>query len=98
MGTKTVRRELQDAIQAGNFERAFILIPEFRGELSRELASAISNDDRRQKLRRATEFMEESLHLSRVIRAHLAARLRATESMARYQAPPDVGSRWSISG
>lgn len=98
MATEGIGERLREAIQAGEFGRASVLIPEFRAQLSRELTFAANDEDRRQKLQTALDLMAESLHLARVIRAHIAAKLRNIESLSRYQSHDPGESRWSING
>ena len=98
MAIKDISEQLRRAIQAGDFASACVLIPEFRAQLSRELASASNDEDRGEKLQQALDFMSESLHLARVIRAHVAAKLRRVESLSRYQSYGPGESHWSVSG
>jgi hypothetical protein len=96
VATSDIGEQLRRAIQAGNFACASMLIPDFRAELTRELASARNNADRARKLQRAVDSMADSLHLARVVRAHIAAKLRDIQSESRYHSQTTEESRWSI--
>ncbi|MBV8071883.1 MAG: hypothetical protein JO270_18385 [Acidobacteriaceae bacterium] len=90
--------ELYEAIQAGDFPRMCILMPQYRERLEKQLAATENAEDRRQMLQGSLVFLEESLHLARVIRAHMAARLRAMNSLCCYQSSEGGTSRWSVNG
>ena len=96
MATNNVGIELREAIQTGDFGRVSVLVPEFRRCLSCDMQSASSDEARLQKLQAALDFLEESLHLARVMRAHVAAKLRTSVSTSRYQTQAGQESRWSV--
>lgn len=95
---KDLRRELRDAIQSGDFELVSTILPQIRDDIARQLIAVHNEVDRGRILRESLDFLEESLHLARVMRAHLAAKLRTVGLLSRYQSQIEDTSRWSASG
>jgi hypothetical protein len=93
-----VEEELRRALASGDFGRADKLIPRYRDHLHRELIAAKSLGNRLLIIEDSRQLLQDSLHLARVMRAHIASKLRATESIDVYQHRPNSGSRWSVIG
>jgi hypothetical protein len=87
--------QLTQALQAGNFEGADRLSAEYSQVMSAALRAAKAAD-RRAIYERALATLNESLHLTRVLRAHIAVRLRNNSGTLLYQQPDSEHHSWHL--
>jgi hypothetical protein len=78
-------QDLARALQSGDFEAANPLAVAYGRGVMTELRAAVSAENREAIARPALEFLNNQLHLVRVLRAHLASRLRANSVPCGYQ-------------
>jgi hypothetical protein len=76
---------LATAIRTGDFEAANPLAVAYGQSVVAELRTALTPENREAIARPALEFLNDQLHLVRVLRAHLASQLRANSGPCLYQ-------------
>ena len=96
--TDNVAHSLRSAIEAGDFERACALTGPYRETIVRALRNAPSADARETIARETIAFLNERLHMARVLRAHLASRLAAATRAQFYQTPAKCDNTWLLQG
>jgi hypothetical protein len=91
-----VGEKLRRALEAGHFEAALPLIDEY-GKAVRE-AMRLAGDDRTRVdiLDRASSFLQDWLHLARVLRAHLSAQVADNSRLISYESGSSTKSTWRI--
>ena len=82
--------QLTRALEAGDFERAERLAIEY-GDSALTAGNATV-------LRQALDTLNDSLHLTRVLRAHLAEQVRANSPAIEYQPSAAENPRWQFEG
>jgi hypothetical protein len=80
--------QLTQALEAGDFEAAERLAIEFADSAASSGNAAV--------LRQALDTLNDCLHLTRVLRAHLAAQVRANGPAVEYQPPVPEKPRWQF--
>jgi hypothetical protein len=87
---------LRHALEQGDFEAAERLAVEYGDSV---LASVRANTDpasRQAVLGNALETLNECLHLTRVLRAHLATQVRDNSAVCQYQPPEGQRRAWQF--
>ena len=96
MATNELAAALRAALEAGNFEGSATLARQYRSAISRDLREAASEGDRAAIAREAISFLEDRLHLARVLRAHVASRLATAFRAQTYCADPPGQNIWQL--
>jgi hypothetical protein len=81
--------QLTRALEAGDFETAERLAIEYG-------ASVVAGMQTLVVLRQALDTLNHCLHLTRVLRAHLAAQVRANSLAVEYQPAAPEGRHWQF--
>jgi hypothetical protein len=89
---------LQHAIQAGDFEAARSLSIEYGKAVCNELTLAKNIDERTEILDRSIRTLRQQLHLARVVRSHISARLTATSRQHLYGTCESRDYTWQLNG
>jgi len=90
--------ELQRAIESGSFETAMPLIEKYGEAVLSELRKAGDAKERSAIASDASAFLQDRLHLARVMRSHIAAQIGAASRIASYASVPGVINTWHIEG
>jgi hypothetical protein len=85
---------LASAIKTGDFEAVHPLAAAYGQSVIAELRNALTPENREAIARPALEFLNDQLHLVRVLRAHLASQLRANSATYLYQPAEPDKHRW----
>ena len=88
-------RELKSALEAGDFETARPLIESYGKTAAQALIAARGSAQREEIMKRTAAFLQDRLHLARVMRAQLATQLAAAAGLACYAERPAAESAWS---
>jgi hypothetical protein len=81
-------KQLTRALEAGDFETAERIAIEYGTSVAASGNAAV--------LRRALDTLNDSLHLTRVLRAHLAAQVRANSLAVEYQPAASENRLWQF--
>jgi hypothetical protein len=84
--------QLTSALEAGDFEAAERVAIEYGNSIAAELRAGGDIA----VLREALDAFNNSLHLTRVLRAHLAAQVRANSPAIEYQPAAAENRRWQF--
>jgi hypothetical protein len=76
--------ELKRAVEAGDFEHAPALAEAYGKAVREQIETARDARERAAIAEEAREFLEQRLHLARVLRAHVGAQYRAAAGLASY--------------
>ncbi len=87
-------QKLRRALEAGNFEAALPLIEEYGKAVLRAMRAAPDDHARANILDEASSFLQDRLHLARVLRSHLSAQLTANSRLVSYEGGPSTKSTW----
>lgn len=93
-----VEGEIQRAIESGSFEAAIPLIEQYGEAVLSALRGAGTSQQRSAIASEASAFLQDRLHLARVMRSHLAAQIGAASRNASYAGAPCVNNTWLIEG
>lgn len=93
-----VEREIQRAIESGSFETAIPLIEQYGHAVLSSLRNAGNSQERSAIATEASAFLQDRLHLARVMRSHIAAKIGAASRIASYANAPCVSNTWLIEG
>ncbi len=93
-----VEEEIQRSIEAARFEAAVPLIEQYGQGILSALRNAATSQERSAIASEATAFLQDRLHLARVMRSHLAAQIGAVSRIACYASAPCVHNTWLIEG
>jgi hypothetical protein len=88
--------KLRRALESGHFEVALPLIDEY-GKAALQ-AMRVARDDRTRTniLNETSSFLQERLHLARVLRSHLSAQVRASSRLISYESMACTKSTWKV--
>lgn len=89
-------QKLRRALEAGHFEAALPLIEEYGKAALRAMRAAPDDRARANILDEASSFLQDRLHLARVLRSHLSARLAANSRQISYESASCVKSTWKF--
>jgi hypothetical protein len=95
--TKQAAERLRRAIESGDFQSAPALAEEYVETVRREIEITPARE-RAALAEQACSFLEDRLHLARVMRAHIASELRVASGVASYQNAGPAGNTWEIQG
>ena len=95
---KILSEQLKRAIEAGNFERAPELADAYGAAVRREIEEITTPEKRAAIAEEARSFLEERLHLARVMRAQIGVQLRSASGLASYQDVREPHKSWHIEG
>jgi len=98
MATSAYSDELTRALEAGDFEAAERLAAEYGRDVLEHLRANGDAAGREAVLRRALDTLNDCLHLTRVLRAHLATQVRENSLACQYQAAASEPRRWQFEG
>jgi hypothetical protein len=90
--------DLARALRSGDFAAANPLAAAYGRGIMAELGAAATSESREAIARPALEFLNDQLHLVRVLRAHLASRLRANVAPCGYQTAEPDKHCWRFEG
>ncbi len=93
-----LEEEIQRALEAGQFESAIPLIEQYGETILNALRNSGTSEERSTIASEATAFLQDRLHLARVLRSHLAAQVGAASRIASYSSTPCISSTWLIEG
>ncbi len=93
-----VEKEIQQAIESGSFEAAIPLIERYGEIILSALRHAGNSQERSAIAAEATAFLQDRLHLARVLRSHIATQIGAASRIASYACAPCVSNTWQIQG
>jgi hypothetical protein len=93
-----VEEEIQSAIESGSFEVAIPLIEQYGQALLSALRGAGTSQEGSALASEAAAFLQDRLHLARVLRSHLAAQIGAASRSASYASAPCAANTWLIQG
>ncbi len=93
-----VEQEIQRAIESGSFETAIPLIDRYGHDILSSLRNAGTSQERSAIAAEASAFLQDRLHLARVMRSHIAAKIGAASRIASYASAPCVNNTWLIDG
>lgn len=93
-----VEQEIQRALESGRFETAIPLIEQYGQFALSSLRSAGNSQERSAIATEASAFLQDRLHLARVMRSHIAAKIGAASRIASYASTPCVNNTWHIEG
>lgn len=96
MVSKHIGARLRAAIEAGSFETATALSEEYGEAAIGELRGAITAEERMAIAHEAAAFLEDRLHLARVMRSHIAAQIGAASRLCCYANTPAIDKTWSL--
>jgi len=82
------------AIQSGDFALFRVVMDEYSRDITARIRSEKNRAERERVYRDSLEFLEECLHLARVMRSHIAARLHVNTSTSHYRYERDGVSTW----
>lgn len=89
-------KKLGIALKTGRFDKALPLISEY-GEAVRQAVSATHDSDKKEEILNAAALaLRDHLHLARVLRSHLSARLSANSRLSSYNDVSDAKSSWKF--
>ncbi len=86
------------ALEEGNAEAALSLINAYGGDVAAQLRVATTSSERQAIADDALSFLQDRLHLARVIRAHFAARIASLSQGASYASYPEASTTWKMDG
>jgi hypothetical protein len=89
---------LQQLLESGQFELALSALDSFSQLMLENASAARSATEQRQMLQDAQMFLEERLHLARVMRAQLASQVATTNRLIGYQDVATSESSWNLDG
>jgi hypothetical protein len=95
---KRESEQLKRAIEAGDFERAPLLAEAYVVAIRKEIEAAPNVKERAAIAEQARSFLEDRLHLARVLRAHIGAQLGAARGVAFYQNTSSEQRSWQFEG
>jgi hypothetical protein len=84
--------QLMRALEAGDFELAERIAIEYGNSIAAEVRA----DGDIAVVRQALDTFNDSLHLTRVLRAHLAAQVHANSPAVEYQPAASEGRHWQF--
>ncbi len=90
--------ELKVALESGDFETALPLIESYGKTAAQAMAEAHGSAQREEVIKRTEAFLQDRLHLARVMRAQVAAQLSAAAGLACYAQQWIDESVWSAEG
>ncbi len=85
-------------MESGNFEEAPALISSYGKYVAGAIEAASALQERLAVISEALDFLQDRLHLARVMRAHLAAQLTSVSRQSSYLAAPHNENRWTLEG
>jgi hypothetical protein len=90
-----LEEKLRRALESGHFEVALPLIEYGKAALQ---AMRVARDDRTRTniLNETSSFLQERLHLARVLRSHLSAQVRASSRLISYESMACTKSTWKV--
>jgi hypothetical protein len=92
----SIEQKLQRTLEAGNFESALQLIDEYGKLIMESVRTAPTATDRLAILDEASSFVQDRLHLARVLRSHIASQITASSRLVSYGGTASVESTWQI--
>ena len=93
-----IRRRLHCALQSGSFDSATALAGEYIESLARTLQSTHNDQERVTVANEARSFLQDEIHLARVMRAHIAAQLAHASRIVSYKANSCAENTWHFDG
>jgi hypothetical protein len=94
----TIGERLRRALDAGNFDQALELAAAYGESVKNDLHSAATLDEKALIVDEASRFLQDRLHLARVMRSHIAAQLGIAVRTALYQDTAVPENHWQING
>ncbi len=88
--------KLRVALQNGRFDAALPLIDDYGQAVRRALRAAHDDREREKILSEASSFLQDRLHLARVLRSHLSAQAGANSRQISYENPSSTKSTWKF--
>jgi hypothetical protein len=89
-----IGQELKHALETGDFCSAVPLIEEYGNLTMQALRTSRSLSERQAVLDEASSFLQDRLHLARVLRSHIAAQIAASSRLISYNDNPITESTW----
>ncbi len=96
MVSKQIGVRLRAAIESGSFETATALSKEYGEAAVQELRAATTPQGRIVIAHEAAAFLEDRLHLARVMRSHIAAQIGAASRLCCYANIPSIDQTWFV--
>lgn len=91
-----VGKKLGLALKTGRFDTALPLIGEYGEAVRQAVRVTRDHDEKEEILNAAALFLRDHLHLARVLRSHLSARLTANSRLSSYNDMSDAKSSWKF--
>jgi hypothetical protein len=88
--------QLTRALEAGDFEMAEHIAIEYAASVAAQMQTSDDTAGKAVVLRQALDTLNNGLHLARVLRAHLAAEVRANSPALEYQRAASEGRHWQF--
>jgi hypothetical protein len=88
--------KLRLALKTGRFDTALPLIDEYGKAVRHALRATHDHDEKEEILNEASSFLRDHLHLARILRSHLSARLTANSRLSSYNDLPGIKSTWNF--
>ena len=89
---------LKSAIECGDFERALASIENYGSDVRGELKEADTREAHLAIMQESLAFLQDRLHLARVMRAHIASQLAVVSRLSSYGSSPNCQSTWNVEG
>ena len=89
-------KKLELALKTGRFDAALPLINEYGKAVRHAVLATHDSDEKEEILNEASLFLRDHLHLARVLRSHLSARLTANSRLSSYNGLSDAKSTWKF--
>ncbi len=96
--TGLIAEKLRGAVESAAFERVPALAEAYGTAISDAVRGAGSFEDGIEIAGQACSFLEERLHLARVMRAHISAQMAEVCRLASYRSSPSIDSTWFVNG
>ena len=89
---------LSQAIAKGDFQAVSGLIDQYGRTVARDFQVAPNNAERTVIVNQAVAFLQDHLHMARVMRSHLHAQLKALSRTSSYSETRSSQNTWQMEG
>jgi hypothetical protein len=89
-------QELRLALESGDFELALPLIESYGRCAVEAVRNATTPSEQSEMLRVSMEFLQDRLHLARVMRAQIASRIAICTRVGLYQELSETSKTWQL--
>ena len=98
MADNELAERLRHAIETGSFERATSLAQSYGDLIKTRLRAAKTPAEREAIASEASAFLQDRLHLARVMRSHIATEIDAAVRLASYSNTHHSENTWRLDG